>query len=163
MKYISAHLVTLALLAVCQVSWAAYLDQTVLECLKTLKRDTLVDLINNAGLTATLNDPSHQTPITLFAPNEDAFQELGALVQDLLTKPDLLREILKYHVVPGSIYRGAMHNTQLHTFEEADMAYLHGAGGVDGARFKTYDLSATNGVVHIISRVLIPASIKDQL
>merc|ERR1711874_58119 len=124
---------------------------------------TLTAAIDATGLDTFLRD---QAPITIFAPNDDAFALLGNTVQTLLGQPELLKEILTYHVIPGSLYRGGMHDSTLHTFEEADRLtldnHVYGAD-IDDARFRKYDISATNGVIHKISKVLVPDSLKGKI
>merc|ERR550534_393598 len=82
---------------------------------------TLAAAVNATGLEGFLRD---QNPITVFAPTNDAFAKLGGLVNTLLGKPDVLKQILAYHVIPGSLYKGAMHDGALHTFEEVDQIAL---------------------------------------
>jgi len=130
----------------------------------TPELSTLKAAIDTAGLGPTLKD---QNPITIFCPNNDAFAKLGDdLVQKLLANPTLLKEILLYHVIPGSLYGGALYDTSLHTFEEKDMIVLNHHGNydeVDNARFTDYDISASNGVLHQINHVLVPSSLEDQI
>jgi len=120
-----------------------------------------------------------QNPITLFAPTDRAFAALGSKMTTLTENPALLAEILKYHVVYGTVYSAAAGLTgDLHTFEEDDKIHIQnlfgsslsgllGTGGmtVDNAHLVNtgVDLSATNGVVHKIDHVLIPKSLADQL
>jgi len=125
---------------------------------------TLKAAIDAAGLADFMRD---QAPITVFAPTDAAFSLLGSKVQELLAKPDLLKEILEYHVVYGSLYRAGMHSSTLHTFEEKDQIHLtnhrFGQPEVDNARFTTTDISATNGVIHKISSVMVPSSLASQI
>jgi len=127
---------------------------------------TLLAAAQAAGLTEFLFD---QSPITVFAPTNDAFKALGDKVQTLLANPTLLAEIIKYHVVPGTLYTAGIRPDDLHTFEDADKIHLGTRFGstftVDGGHLMRNgdDLSATNGVVHKIDKVLIPASLKDQI
>jgi len=124
---------------------------------------TLKAAIDATGLQAFLSD---QNPITIFAPTNDAFALLGNKVQDLLGKPDVLKDILTYHVIPGSLYRGGMHDESLHTFEEVDRLTLdrdRAGPKIDEGRFASWDISADNGVIHKISGVLVPDSVKGQI
>lgn len=125
---------------------------------------TLKAAIDAAGLADFLRD---QNPITIFCPTNSAFSALGDLVPKILADKDLLTAILAYHVIPGSLYRGGLHDTALHTFEEKDRITLdhHGSSfdEVDDARFSKYDISALNGVVHKIEKVLVPASVEAQI
>lgn len=125
---------------------------------------TLKAAIDAAGLADFVRD---QSPITVFAPTNAAFNLLGSKVQELLAKPDLLKEILEYHVIPGSLYRAGMHSSALHTFEDADQitltAHRFGQPTVDNSRFTTNDISCTNGVIHKISSVMVPSSLASQI
>jgi len=124
---------------------------------------TLKAAIDATGLQGFLAD---QNPITIFAPTNDAFALLGNKVQDLLGKPDVLKDILTYHVIPGGLYRGGMHDETLHTFEEADRLTLdrdRNGPKIDAARFNTWDISTENGVIHKISAVLVPDAVKGQI
>jgi len=124
---------------------------------------TLKAAVDTAGLDAFLSDTE---PITLFAPTNQAFNLLGATVNTLLAKPTVLADILKYHVVYGTLYSGGMHDEALHTFEEADKLTLdvqRNQAVVDGTRLNEWDISATNGVIHKIGQVLVPADLKNQI
>ncbi|XP_071087698.1 transforming growth factor-beta-induced protein ig-h3-like [Haliotis cracherodii] len=126
---------------------------------------TLASAIKSAMLDNFFQD---QKPITLFAPTDDAFNKLGsATVQGLIADPALLKSVLQYHVVPGTIYRAAFRTTYLPTFEEADKIRIHnffffGYEADDGGMVDD-ELSATNGVVQRIDTVLIPSSLSDQV
>lgn len=123
---------------------------------------TLKAAVDAAGLTSALADG----PYTLFAPKNSAFDRLGNdTVQALLGNTDLLQSILLYHVVHGTLYSTGMHSGALHTLEAVDSERLVASFGgyqvsVDGARVTSKDISATNGVIHIIDHVLLPSSLK---
>lgn len=127
---------------------------------------TLLAAAKAAGLVDFLSD---QNPITVFAPTDAAFSALGQTVQDLLAKPDLLAQILSYHVIPGTIYTAGLHSADLHTFEEADRLHISrrytSSFSIDNGHVVRggEDMSATNGVVHKIDHVLIPESLKSQI
>ncbi|XP_067660415.1 transforming growth factor-beta-induced protein ig-h3-like [Haliotis asinina] len=124
---------------------------------------TLLTAVKSAGLASFLQD---QHPITVFAPTDKAFADLGSdVVQALVTNPTLLASILKYHVIPGSLYKSGYHAASLHTFEEEDRIRLHRfifSYEVDDGTLAG-EISATNGVVHKIDKVLIPSSLADQV
>ncbi|XP_046354184.2 transforming growth factor-beta-induced protein ig-h3-like isoform X1 [Haliotis rufescens] len=139
---------------------------TVLDVvLKDGNLTTLASTIKSAMLENFFQD---QKPITLFAPTDEAFNKLGsATVQGLIADPALLKSVLQYHVVPGTIYRAEYHSAYLHTFEEADRIRLHrflffGYEADDGGMVDD-EVSATNGVVQKIDAVLIPSSLSDQV
>ena len=122
---------------------------------------TLAAALAAAGLVDTLKGAG---PFTVFAPTDAAFAALPAGTVDDLLKPenrDRLVAILTYHVVPGS-YPAA----RVVTLDEAttvqggaiDIATTGGAVTVGGANVVSADVAASNGVIHVIDKVLIPGS-----
>jgi uncharacterized surface protein with fasciclin (FAS1) repeats len=123
---------------------------------RTPQLSTLSRLINEAGLADTLRGPG---PFTVFAPSDEAFKAVPA---DTLTKlaadKELLRAVLTYHVLPGKVSAAEVQNGNTKTVNGASLA-LAKAGTfvtVDEAVVQTADVAVTNGVVHIIDRVLMP-------
>ena len=122
---------------------------------------TLVAAVQAAGLVDTLKG---EGPFTVFAPDDAAFEKLAAgTVEDLL-KPenrDKLVSILTYHVVPGKISAADVtgKTTDATTVEGSDIS-VDGTDGVkiNGAMVTTADIETSNGVIHVIDTVLIPAS-----
>jgi transforming growth factor-beta-induced protein len=119
----------------------------------------LVSLLQEADLVSTLQS---EGPFTVFAPTNAAFEDLlGALdisATDLMSQPDLAR-VLLYHVVSGKVM-----STDL--ADDIDVATVNGntirvdlSNGVmiNSSNVVLADLEATNGVVHVIDSVLIPA------
>lgn len=111
---------------------------------------TLLTAIKAAGMTGLLEG---RGPYTLLAPTDSAFEALpeGAL-QELLADREKLVAVLKYHVVPGRI-------TALKILESREL------NTVSGKSLPTSDLSviradipAGNGIIHVVNRVLMPAS-----
>lgn len=120
---------------------------------------TLVAAVEAAGLVETLKGPG---PFTVFAPTNDAFAALPAgTVEDLL-KPenkDQLVSILTYHVVPGK-FTAADLSGQRGRVATVQGEFLHvdGRDGVhvNDARVTSADIMASNGVIHVIDKVLLP-------
>jgi uncharacterized surface protein with fasciclin (FAS1) repeats len=115
---------------------------------------TLVAAVKAAGLVDALKGKG---PLTVFAPNDDAFAKLPKdAVEDLL-KPenrDKLRAVLTYHVIPGKILLGAQSPA---TLEGQPMAIkTAGAFEVNGVKVTATDIVCSNGVIHVIDAVLIP-------
>ncbi|XP_046554146.1 transforming growth factor-beta-induced protein ig-h3-like isoform X2 [Haliotis rubra] len=139
---------------------------TVLDVVsKEANLTTLASVIKSASLENFFQD---QKPITLFAPTDAAFNKLGsATVQALVADPALLKSVLQYHVVPGTLYRASYHSSYLHTFEEADRIrlsqFLFFSYEADNGSMVGNELSATNGVVQVIDEVLIPSSLSGQV
>ncbi len=122
---------------------------------------TLVAAVQAAGLESTLRGAG---PFTVFAPTDAAFAALPAgTVEDLL-KPEnkaKLTAILTYHVLPGEVMSSAIAGQ---TLEPATVqgAKLKAVGGADGtvmindAKVVTADVDASNGVIHVIDKVIMP-------
>lgn len=119
---------------------------------------TLSSLVAKAGLSDTLKGTG---PFTVFAPTNAAFAKVPAKTMDELGKdPAKLKAVLTYHVVPGKVMAAEVKNGNAKTVNGANLA-LSKAGDfvtVEDGMVQTADLSATNGVVHIVDSVLIPPS-----
>jgi uncharacterized surface protein with fasciclin (FAS1) repeats len=119
---------------------------------------TLLAAVDAAGLEPTLADGG---PFTLFAPSDDAFAKLPAgTVESLLADPAKLTDVLTYHVVPGRVSAAeaaALSSTP--TVQGTDLPLaVNGGVEVGDARVVTADIEASNGVIHVIDRVLLPAA-----
>jgi uncharacterized surface protein with fasciclin (FAS1) repeats len=119
---------------------------------------TLLAAVKAAGLSDTL---SGEGPFTVFAPTDEAFAALGTTVQDLL-KPenkDKLASILKYHVVSGRVFAAQAKDLKEATTVNGKSVKIESKWGkvmVGGAEVVTADIDASNGVIHVINKVLIP-------
>jgi uncharacterized surface protein with fasciclin (FAS1) repeats len=121
--------------------------------------DTLVTAIDRAGLSEVLQ---HEGPYTVFAPSDEAFAKLpDGAVESLLATPDTLADVVNYHLVPGRITAGDIAGRiSAETLQGEDLAISnHGAIRIDGAHLISGDIQASNGVIHVIDRVLLPARI----
>ena len=128
---------------------------------------TLAEAVTAAGLVETLRS---EGPFTVFAPTNEAFANLPhGLVAELL-EPDnveLLQDLLLYHVVSGA----AIFSDDLRRFQRVEMAngqntFVYFLGNRLKVNFSTVvarDVAATNGVAHVINRVLIPPHFYGQL
>jgi uncharacterized surface protein with fasciclin (FAS1) repeats len=119
---------------------------------------TLLAALDAAGLGETLADGG---PFTVFAPSDEAFAKLpSGTVESLLTDPAKLADVLTYHVVPGRISAAeAAGLSSAPTVRGTDLP-LSANGGVEvgDAHVVTADIEASNGVIHVIDRVLLPAA-----
>jgi len=119
---------------------------------------TLVAAVEAAGLVETLKG---EGPFTVFAPTDEAFAALPAgTVEDLL-KPEnkpILTAILTYHVVPGKVMSGDLSNGMTATTVQGDDITIMTEGGVkvNDANVTTADIEASNGVIHVIDKVIMP-------
>jgi uncharacterized surface protein with fasciclin (FAS1) repeats len=121
---------------------------------------TLLTAAKAAGLVPAL---SGRGPLTVFAPTDDAFAKLPRGTVEGLLEPrnkSKLAAILKYHVVAGRAIRAGQikaGRTHLKTLNGKQVAVVKNGGvTVNGARVVTADVKASNGVIHVIDRVLIP-------
>jgi uncharacterized surface protein with fasciclin (FAS1) repeats len=117
---------------------------------------TLSKLISDAGLTQTLSGTG---PFTVFAPTNAAFKNVPAKTMDELAKnKELLSQVLTFHVVPAKAMAADVKQGNVKSVNGANLA-LSKAGAyvtVEDAIVTKADLTATNGVVHVIDRVLMP-------
>jgi uncharacterized surface protein with fasciclin (FAS1) repeats len=120
--------------------------------------DTLVSLVKRAGLAKAL---SGRGPFTVFAPTDAAFKKVPASTLKALQKDRAgLRQVLLYHVAGGRY--PAKRLAKLRSIETlaGQRVKVRTRGGtvrVGGARVVQADVRTSNGVIHAINRVLIPA------
>jgi uncharacterized surface protein with fasciclin (FAS1) repeats len=102
-------------------------------------------------------------PFTVFAPTNEAFANLPLFAQRALERnPELITDILTYHVVSGTIESKDIKRYQrVATVEGSKITARALSSGVkiDKANVIAADIHASNGVVHVIDRVLIPRSL----
>jgi uncharacterized surface protein with fasciclin (FAS1) repeats len=118
---------------------------------------TLVSLVKQAGLAGALSGPG---PLTVFAPTDAAFAKVPKATLAALAKNKAeLKAVLLYHVVKGKVTASqASMLTSATTLEGASLP-IHVSGGkvyVGGAQVIKADVMASNGVIHVINKVLIP-------
>lgn len=132
---------------------------------------TLVNAVKAAGLTETLSGP---TPYTVFAPTDAAFQSLpGTTANDLLA-PEAkgrLVAVLTGHIVPGTVTSQDLAKAMERGSGKAELATVGGTtlrfsregdtilvgDGRSQGRIAAADMLQSNGVVHSIDTVLMPA------
>ena len=119
---------------------------------------TLLTAVKAAGLVETLQGKG---PFTVFAPTDAAFAALPAGTLDgLLKDPAALKKILLYHVVSGSVTADKVVGlTSATSVEGSPIAIAVKDGTVylnDSAKVVTPDVMASNGVIHVIDKVILP-------
>lgn len=121
---------------------------------------TLTKLVNDAGLADTLKAAG---PYTVFAPTDEAFKKVPAKTMERLASDKAyLKSVLSYHVLPIKLESATVQAGPAKTVQGATVT-MSRAGTfvtVDEAVVTEADLGATNGVVHVIDRVLIPSGVK---
>lgn len=118
---------------------------------------TLVSLVKQAGLAGALSRPG---PLTVFAPTDAAFAKVPkATLAALAMNKAKLRAVLLYHVVKGKVTAAqAMKLRSAKTLNGKPLT-IRVSGGkviVGGATVVKADVDASNGVIHVINKVLIP-------
>jgi uncharacterized surface protein with fasciclin (FAS1) repeats len=120
---------------------------------------TLVAAVKAGDLVGTLKG---EGPFTVFAPTNDAFAALPDGTLEYLLKPenkDKLVEILTYHVVAGEVMSSDLSDgMKAKTVEGSNITvHINGQGvKINEANVSTADIKASNGVVHVIDKVIIP-------
>lgn len=117
---------------------------------------TLIQAVKATGLTNTLEGSS---PITIFAPTDEAFDKLPTgTIEKLLQDIPQLTKILSYHIVEGKIMsKDVVKLDKTPTVAGSDLkVHANGELMVDDATVIQSDLEVDNGVIHIIDTVLIP-------
>ena len=142
---------------------------------KSKAHTTLVAAVSAAGLVETLQTPG---PFTVFAPVNDAFENLPAGTVETLLKPEnkkMLTNILTYHVVSGTydfkalsmlIKKDKKGKATLKTVSGGTLTVMMNGGQIIAvkdengtvANISTYDVYQSNGVIHSIDTVLLPKS-----
>lgn len=121
--------------------------------------NTLIAAVKAADLVDTLKSPG---PYTVFAPTDEAFAQLPAGTLDDLLKPEnksKLQAILTYHVVAGKVMSmDAAKLNSAKTVNGESFTIRPGKKGimVDEATVVKADIRASNGVIHVIDRVIMP-------
>ena len=124
---------------------------------------TLTAALKAADLTATLEGTG---PFTIFAPNDQAFAALPQEALQELLKPEnkaLLVKILTYHVVPGKVTSTDLKSGAVKSVEGGSInVKVDPATGVslnNDAKVVQPDIQASNGVIHVIDKVILPPDI----
>ena len=122
---------------------------------------TLVAAVQAAGLVDTLKGKG---PFTVFAPTDEAFAKLPAgTVEGLLKEPAKLKDILLYHVVAGNVMAAdAAKLTSAKTVQGQPITIKTEGGKVkiNDATVTIADIKTSNGVIHVIDKVILPPAKK---
>ena len=149
-----------------------YADKDIIDnAVNSKDHTTLVAAVKAAGLVDTLKGTG---PFTVFAPVNAAFDALPAGTVDTLLKPEMkadLTKVLTYHVVPGKLDAAALSaqieagggKALLKTVQGGTLTATLMDGGVmltdakgNAAMVTTADVMQSNGVIHVIDKVLMP-------
>jgi uncharacterized surface protein with fasciclin (FAS1) repeats len=141
-------------------STASHAADVVDMAVKAGQFSTLVTAIKAAGLVETLKGPG---PYTVFAPTDAAFAKLPPGTVESLLKPEnkqKLVTLLTYHVLPGKVTSKdiAGKKMEVKTVQSSAVA-VDATGGkvmVNDARVVSPDVTADNGLIHVIDKVMMP-------
>jgi len=123
---------------------------------------TLAKLLTDAGLIETLKGPG---PFTVFAPTNEAFAKLPAGLLDKLLLPankEVLTKILTYHVVAGKVMAADVKPGDVKSVEGSPITVAVTGTTVTlngSTKVTATDVAASNGVIHVIDSVLVPADV----
>jgi uncharacterized surface protein with fasciclin (FAS1) repeats len=139
-------------------------DKTIVEtAIATPAFSILVDAVVAAGLVDTLSGPG---PFTVFAPTDAAFAallaELGVTKDELLADTALLTKVLTYHVVPGRVLKADVPVGVAIATVQGETFTVNSSLVITDQRDRTANITATdvlasNGVIHVIDTVILPA------
>jgi uncharacterized surface protein with fasciclin (FAS1) repeats len=121
---------------------------------------TLAKALQAAGLVETLKGKG---PFTVFAPTDEAFAKLPAGTLDELLKPEnkaKLTRILTSHVVAGKVGSAQVVKMSSAKAVSGETLHIMTSGTtvmVDNATVVKADIAASNGVIHVIDTVIVPA------
>ena len=126
----------------------------------TTVHDTLVAALAQAELVSTLEGPG---PFTVFAPTDDAFAaaNIDLVALDTPEGKETLTDILLHHVYSGSVPASAVTDGMIAEMVNGDKVAFTNDGTtvtVGGATVITADVIASNGIIHVIDKVLMPPS-----
>lgn len=122
---------------------------------------TLVTAVQAAGLVETLQGDG---PFTVFAPTDEAFEALPAGTLENLLKPEnkeQLASVLTYHVVSGEVMSSDLSDGMTPGTVEGSTVEVSIDGEtvmINDATVVAADVEASNGVVHVIDKVILPPS-----
>jgi uncharacterized surface protein with fasciclin (FAS1) repeats len=119
--------------------------------------NTLVAAVKAAGLVETL---SSEGPFTVFAPTDEAFAQIPEeKLNALLADKEALTAVLTYHVVPGRVMAEdvvTLQSARTVNGQSVDIKVWDGTVMIDDAQVVTADVEASNGVIHVINKVILP-------
>ena len=119
--------------------------------------NTLVAAVKAAGLVETLSGPG---PFTVFAPTDEAFAQIPeADLNALLADKEALTAVLTYHVVTGAVRSTdvvKLSSAEPVNGQSVTIKTMDGKVMIDGATVVSADIEASNGIIHVIDKVILP-------
>ena len=157
----SVTYVVLALLIASALPLSAQADQSQdipTNASGTGVHNSLVAALAHANLVGTLSGPG---PFTVFAPTDQAFTDAGINLNDFDTPEEnaTLADILLHHVISGSVPAADVKDGMMATMVNGDKVKFtvsNGEVSIGAALVTTPDVLASNGIIHVIDKVLMP-------
>ena len=153
----------MAVVAIVLMSVSAFAGHTRKDIVDTAVQtgsfNTLAQALKAADLVDTLKGPG---PFTVFAPTDQAFSKLPPGTLEVLLKPEnkeQLRSILTYHVVAGRVTAAdvvKLTSAKTVNGQEVRISVLKGVVRLNDVRVTKTDIAASNGLIHVVDRVLVP-------
>ena len=154
------YLASIAMLLVSISAFAGHGRQDIVgTAIQTGTFNTLAQALQAADLVDTLKGPG---PFTVFAPTDQAFANLPPGTLEVLLKPEnkeQLRAILTYHVVPGRVTAADIRKTtsaKTVNGQELRVSFLKGVAWVNDSRITRADVAASNGLIHVVDKLVLP-------
>ncbi|XP_071127274.1 transforming growth factor-beta-induced protein ig-h3-like isoform X2 [Mytilus edulis] len=132
--------------------------KNMLEIAETYDTKTFVELARNAGLTDKIQT---KKDVSLFIPNDDAFKALPPeYMASLREQPGIVEQMIDYHTVLGSFTTDKLRGNQLLDTElkptKLKVSVFINGLTIDDAHLVIPDIESSNGVLHVIDKVLVP-------
>ena len=156
-QFIRLSVATLALVSVLGVPGRASDKDIVDTAVAAGSFKTLAKALVAADLVGTLKGAG---PFTVFAPTDEAFAKLPAGTLEQLLKPENKTQLQRYHVVSGKVLAADVVKLRTAKTVSGDSLSITARDGrvqVDKANVVKTDISASNGVIHVIDAVIMPA------
>lgn len=122
---------------------------------------TLVKLVQEAELVDALRGKG---PFTVFAPTDEAFAKLPkSQVEALLKDKEALRRVLLYHVVSGKVMASdvtKLRSAKTLQGQNISIRVRNNTVNINDAKVVKADIVCTNGVIHVIDKVILPPNRK---
>ncbi|XP_033120366.1 transforming growth factor-beta-induced protein ig-h3-like [Anneissia japonica] len=139
-------------------------ESNVVELAKTLNLNTLVELITEAGIAEELTGD-----LTVFGPTDDAFEELPKGVMAAIKNDvQMLTDVLRYHILGTKVHFNQLKKNELllPSLLKSTSVRINTYGELTtatGSPISKPDNIATNGVIHVVDRVMFPIPMNDML
>ena len=151
-------LIMTAFLVTSPIALADSNDDIPTNATNTGVHDSLVDALVKADLVATLQGDG---PFTVFAPTDQAFADAGIDLDAFTTDEEIaaLTDILLYHVYSGAVYAADVTDgltVAMVNGDDASFTVTDGTVMIEDATVTSADVMASNGVIHVIDKVLMP-------